>query len=165
MGIRETLNNNPKLVIRGTIVIIILALGYVVWYALPTPMKVEGPQEFYTDDDGVTWFADSSSKLAPFEHNSREAVLAKVYRCQNGTVFVGYMEKFSDSAKKRIADARSSGGMGAGNSSTAQNADMVDLLVKKPHDKTWVSARDPRAAEIETVRGPDGSNNCEPYLP
>ena len=38
---------------------------------------------FYTDDDGVSYFADVADRIMPFTHNGREAVGAKVELAPN----------------------------------------------------------------------------------
>ncbi len=165
MGIRETLNENPAIVLRSTMVVTVIALIFIVWYVFPTRQRAIVPREFFTDDDGETWFPDNSSLIAPFDHNGKQAVLAKVFRCHNGQKFVGYLEKFSDAAKARILEARTTGHMKAGAGAVEQGIDGGDVLVKKPHAPQWVSSRDPKAIEVETFQCPDGRTDYEVALP
>ncbi len=165
MGIRETLNENPALVTRATIAIISMAVIFVIWEAWPTGQRVNVPREFFSDDDGATWFADSSARLAPFDHDGKEAVLAKVFRCHNGTRFVGYLEKFSEEAKKRIVEARSTGHMKAGVGAIEQGVPNADILVKPPHGGKWVPTQTPEAIKVQSFTCPDGSTDYEPVLP
>ena len=78
MGIREKLNENPRITAGATAAIILVALGFIVYQAIggggpPIPTKA-----YYTIDDGETYFEDDIQKLAPFEHEGKQAVRAAV---------------------------------------------------------------------------------------
>jgi hypothetical protein len=165
MGIRETLNENPKLVTRATVFIIAVAVIFAFWHVLPAGRQGNIPHEFFSDDDGATWFIDSSARLAPFDHDGRQAVLAKVFRCRSGTEFVGYLEKFTDDAKKQIVADRTTGHMKPGIAAMEQGISAGDILIKKPHGGKWVSSRSPQAIEVETIECPDGGSDFQPVLP
>jgi hypothetical protein len=59
---------------------------------------------FYTDDDGQTYFEDSIFKFPPFNHNGKTAVRALVYS-SDGQTFVGYMQRYTPTAQKLLQDA------------------------------------------------------------
>ncbi len=64
MGLRETLNENPAITTRVTLVVLLFAIGIIVWQLLPPPKQI--PKDFYTIDDGKTTFVDNAAKVSPF---------------------------------------------------------------------------------------------------
>lgn len=101
MGIREKLNENPAIAMGATIAIIVIALIFIIYSALPSGEAKPLTQSYFTVDDGENWFADDIKKRPPFEVNGKTAVRALVYRC-GSKEFVGYMERYRPDAKKRI---------------------------------------------------------------
>jgi len=104
-------------------------------------------ESFYTTDDGKTWFVDSSSKLAPFDHDGVAAVRCYVFKGNNGK-FAGLLEKYSDDTREQLA--RRAG--------LAPPPD-ITVLVKRPGDKDWTKMGvDRQAMVLMHITGPDGSN-------
>src|SRR6476661_5482886 len=70
VGIRETLNQNPKIVTGVTAAIIVIALVFIFW---PSSGGASGDgsgatgvgKAFYSSDDGQHWFQDDVHKLPP----------------------------------------------------------------------------------------------------
>jgi lipopolysaccharide export system protein LptC len=143
-------------VLKATAAILLVAAAVGVWWFYRTPPKQQGIQEFFTDDDGATWFADDGTKIAPFDHNGKPAVLAKVYETARGKQFVAYLMKFTDKAHDDAVYSQKTQQVRPGPAAAKGSADNI-LLVKKPHDKEWVPANDPKAREIQTIKSPDGS--------
>jgi hypothetical protein len=162
LGIRQTLDENRRFTTVGTVVVVILAVLYIAWFMRPPAETQFASREFFSDDDGTTWFVDDGMKVPPFDHNGKPAVLAKVYKCRDGRVFVGYLEKFSDEARRRIEATRSSGhgGPQAGSPGSAS-----DVLLKKPHEGTWVAVNDPAAMAIRMITCPGGGRDFVPVPP
>jgi hypothetical protein len=163
VGIRETLNRKPSVAISATALVALAAIGFCIWYVLPSARQANLAHEYFTDDDGATWFTASNTDIPPFDHNGRLAVIAKVFRCRNGTAFVGYLAKFSPEAKKRMIQARASGHMQLGTSVEKQTG--PDMLVKKPSGKEWVDVRSPQAAAVMKITCPDGGSDYEQLPP
>src|SRR6478609_8126910 len=67
-------------------------------------------RQFFTVDDGKTWFADDATKLPPFDKDGKQAVRAYVYRTAKGKEFVNHLERFTANAKQAIEQAGKSGG-------------------------------------------------------
>ena len=108
LGLRETLNQHPGIATGTAIGVIVLVLGYIVFGTAgrganggPAPVA---NRAFYSDDDGAHWFADDVTKVPPFDHNGKQAVRAKVYRC-DGKTFVNHMERYTPEAHKRLEQA------------------------------------------------------------
>ena len=114
-------------------------------------------RSFYTDDDGVSWFADDIHKIAPFDHGGRQAVRCFLYKCGN-TQFVGYLEKYPDDVKSQLEAApKYVWGQPKTPERAAATVDTYGAeLVKKPGDPTWVKSSDPEGASITAVKCPDG---------
>ena len=161
MGIRETLNENPRAATGVAIGLIGLTLIWVVWSLWPArPMAPGDFKQFYSDDDGATYFKDSISKVAPFKRDGRDAVVAFVFRGAKGKPFVGFLEKYTDLGKQKkeeiLADKEHPQRLRA----ELYPLEQTERLVKKPGaGNPWVSpAKDPAAAaQIRQVTSPDGS--------
>lgn len=103
MGLREKMNENPQVTTGVTIGIIVLALALIVWQLWPAAPIQPLTQAYYTVDDGKSYFVDDIERVPPFQHEGKEAVRAHVMVCgEKGTPFVGWMEKFTPEAKKKL---------------------------------------------------------------
>jgi hypothetical protein len=147
LDIRETLNRHSK--ITTIVVICVVVAGLV---AIGMELKGDDgkpPSEnFFTVDDGQTWFADSATKLPPFDHNGQQAVRCYVFKGKNGK-FVGMLEKYSDGTLNMLAHRDPS----------IPLRDSPPSMVKKPGEKNWQSVGgDEEAMILMHITGPDGSD-------
>ena len=148
MGLREKLNDNPNIATGITIAVIVIVVGFIVYSTMgrgpsggPPPV---GNRVFFTVDDGATWFAEDATKIPPFDHNGKQAVRAKVYRC-DGKTFVNHMERYTPEAQKRLQQAYAR----AVNEADVMPPEASGVEVKSPGGgEQWVLATDPRAAKI-----------------
>jgi hypothetical protein len=146
-------------------VVLLLAVVIAIWYAVPKRQLPAGSLRFYTDDDGSTWFADDAKKVPPFQHNGKQAVLARVYQTSDGKQFVAYLEKYSDETRARL-DQQSPAPRGhAGMAVLRNNAKSSGVLVKKPHEGSWIPEEDPAAKQVKTFTSPDGGRDYGPATP
>jgi hypothetical protein len=170
MPIRERMQANKLLgyaIAGGLILIAALAFAIQFW----PQRKPNLAKQFYTDDDGQTWFEDRVSNVAPFDHNGKTAVIAEMYTYDNGSkMYCAYLAKYTDDGKKKIeaqiADAQSKG----------QPVDDVPLLhdpqfmrwnmlVKSPGpNNPWLAYSDPKAASVFAIHTPDGSPADEAFV-
>jgi hypothetical protein len=164
LGTRRKRKQRIGSMIKVTAAVLLIAAAALIWRQFRAQSQSPGMQEFYSDDDGTTWFADDGTKIAPWDHNGKQAVLAKVYQTVTGKQFIAYLMKFTDKAHDDAVSSQKTGQMRSGPSAVKGPADNP-LLVKKPHDKEWVPANDPRAVEIMTVKCPDGSAGPSALLP
>ena len=88
MGIRESLNKNPKLTTGVALGVAVLAVGAMALRLSGRGAGAVAPA-FYTVDDGATWFEDDGEKLPPFQHEGKEAVRAHVFECSDGKRSIG----------------------------------------------------------------------------
>jgi hypothetical protein len=153
-----------RAVFKITAALIFLAAAATVWYTHPIQHSLAGTREFFSDDDGTTWFEDDGTKVAPFDHNGKQAVLAKVFECKTGKPFVGYLMKFSDEARTDIIEAQTTH-RAAGGVVSSTGPSIISLLVKKPHDAKWIADSDPKAKVVKTITCPDGSTDVTPVRP
>jgi len=142
MGIRQTLNERPALAVGLAISFIAIAIAMVVWQiggsrqGTSNAGGIASDQDYFSDDDGKSYFADSKTKFAPFMHNGKAAYLAGVFRCgEKGTPFVAYLGKYPDDVRQRL-EAELKGGSSAVRVGRIASAGM---LVKKPGQAKWVS--------------------------
>jgi hypothetical protein len=157
--------NARTLTVTGGLVLLGLVL-----YLIQMPHRsapVHHEQQFFTVDDGKTWFADSATNIPPFEKDGQQAVLAHVYRSANGTEFVNYLERFKRDAQKGLEN--SSNTDASSNPHPDQSAirdEYSGRQVKRPGDAKWVDVRDfPAASKIMAVKCPDGSTTAVPVEP
>jgi hypothetical protein len=150
------MNENPQIATGITIGLIVLVVGYIIYSTMgrtpsggPPPV---GNRAFYTDDDGAHWFADDATKVPPFDHNGKQAVRAKVYKC-DGKTFVNHMERYTPDAQKRLQQAYAR----ATNSADVVPPESTGLEVKAPGGDRWVLATDPAAAQIMAPKCPSGN--------
>ncbi len=87
---------------------------------------------FYSDDDGRTWFIDSSTQIPPFDHDGKSACEAEVYRCGTGKIFVAYLQKYADKQRNEIESTA------ARHPEQLAGLLQAPMLVKKPGDSTWL---------------------------
>ena len=164
MGIRESLNRRKSL---GLAVGIVLLGGSIVAIVMQARAAADpGPgQTYYTVDDGKTFFAESSTKLAPFDKDGKVAFRAHVFPCKGQRV-VGYLSRLTPQAQQALIEAKASAGTGK----PPRNVGMLSQIgttgteVKRPGSRTWVNAGNTdEAIPIRTFRCTDGSTPDEVY--
>jgi hypothetical protein len=169
MNLREMITENPMraLAIAGAL----LATGLVIALFSHGPRNKspgDGARLLFSVDDGKTWFADDASRIPPFDKNGKQAVLARVYRCSNGTEFVNHLERFTPAAKQVLerASAPDPSGKTRPDRSAIQSAYTSGREVKRPGDANWVSSGNLRdAAKVTTVKCPNGGTAVVPVQP
>jgi hypothetical protein len=81
------------------------------------------------------------------------------------TVFVGYLEKFSDETKKRLEQASASAGQNSQATAMNSMAGMMmqgGRLIKRPGPANqWVNSLSPDGGKVVAVQPPDGNSNYE----
>lgn len=159
MGIRETLNENPGITTGLTAGIIVIALGIIIWQTVasssrPTSMT----KSFFSDDNGASYFVDSSNHIPPFDHNGKQAVHANVFTCDdNKTKFIGYLDRYTAAFKAKIEAANAAKKPDLG---LMQEATSSGVEVAAPKSDHWVSRSSPEAQRMmESVKCPDGTQN------
>ena len=152
MGLRETLNENPRLTTGLTIGLIVVVLLIILWNSFGSGGGARADSEhatkqvFFTDDDGKTWFPDDGKKVPPFSHGGKDAVRAYVYRC-GGKTFVNHMERYTADGKKKLEGVYASG-KPINDPTVMESIQVTGMEVKSPGDAAWVKASDPKAAAI-----------------
>jgi hypothetical protein len=152
MGIREKLNNSKKLGVGVGIGFLLLAI--VVLYLTfrdTTPPALE--KAFFSIDDGKTYFTDDIKKVAPFQHDGKEAVRAYVYD-QGGAKIVAYLERFTPAAKPKM-EALLAGNDGSLKAQSELGQFLMEnpAEIKRPGDKTWLPSNTNEGMKMRTVPG------------
>lgn len=145
MSLRDYLNKKPMVAAGFTGVAIVFVI-IMMWGGTSGEPEAAFPKRFFTTDDGKTHFADTIDKIPPFTMpDGKLAYRAHVVQCGKGEPFVSYVEKYSESEKKRLE------GLFSDRKTRAQAIESImggqDFpLVKKPStgDKGWV---DPKSGE------------------
>jgi hypothetical protein len=168
MAVREYIQRKPAVAASISLAVVVLAAVFVYFQTMGTDHSRARllNSEFYSDDDGKTWFIDDASKLPPFEHEGKMAVQAAVYRYDDGKRFVAYLEKFSDAQRSEIEAAI------AAHPDEAPHWRQSPMEAKKPGDSKWVppgGVGSPALAKayqrVTTPVSPDGSTTVSPVAP
>ena len=145
MGIRETLNENPRLTTGITVAIVIVVLLFIVYQIHSGATQGSGPsfsgrQYYYSDDDGKTYFPDDANKVPPFDHKGKEADRARVYKC-DGKTFVNHLERYTPEGKKKM-ETLISKAQPVGDPTASEGIEVIGKEYKRPGDKEWVKQAD-----------------------
>jgi hypothetical protein len=155
MTIRETLEQH-----QGAVKIAISLVVLVSIVMIFTELRGDRPnydvsragKDFFSEDDGATWFLADGLKGSPFNDNGATAYRAMVFRCGSGQPFIAYLAKYSDDQIRRWhAEAAVSGGQ-------TRVAGETPKLLKKPGDSAWKAA--PPGLEYPPVSCPDGQDTA-----
>ena len=156
-AMRTFLNRHPAATVAVVLVLAGLAVASIVYQLRPAREVGSVPaRDFYTVDDGETWFVDDADKLTPFDRAGKPAVLVHLYTCDGGrNPFVGYLERLPDGALD-VFRARTH--FPADRTPEADDvAEVAGSLVKRKGDADWVSSTDfEHFQQITTVRCPAG---------
>jgi hypothetical protein len=141
MGAREWIDKHKNISTTASALLVVAAIGFLYYQFRPQRPPTK---EWYTIDDGQTWFKDSNRKVPPFQHNGKEAVLAKVYEC-HGKTFVAYLKRYKPEAKRKMDEYRAA--EDAGKPTDGINIAGTDwqFEFKRPGEKEWNSNLDKRA--------------------
>jgi hypothetical protein len=150
MGLRETINEKPRVAVAvaGGLVFLGLVAAVLQLRGSAPPAGPEFTRAFFSVDDGKTWFEGDATKLAPFDHEGKPAVRAYVYRC-GGTEFVNHLERYKPDAKRTLEEAAKPDPTRTAppnNMGAIQAAHLGGREVKRPGDAKWTPAADFRAA-------------------
>lgn len=156
MSLRSTLRGNPLVHIAIFAVCILILIFS---WRRSMPQAAEVPDAYYSDDDGATYFGDIANRIPPFDHQGKAAVSADVYRRTDGTAFVGYLERYTDTAAALVTRVRTPG-QRTPLTLDEQFAILDGKQFKKPGEKEW--KQEPRlmpGAKFapRTATAPDGA--------
>ena len=157
MGLREKMNENPRVTTGVTIGVVVVALMLIVWQLWPAPAIKPLSQAYYSNDDGKSYFADDIELVAPFQKDGKEAVRAHVMMCgETGKPFVGWMEKFTPEAKKKLEDLyKKNGGK---RPPERFELEETQRLVKRTEMKAWVRFSYEIADKLQTFPCKEAQN-------
>jgi hypothetical protein len=172
VGIRETLNRNPLITTIGTLVIVVIAIGFIIYSSLGSGSAKAQTSAFFSVDDGKTWFADDINKVAPFKTaDGKEAVQVYVFSCKGGSEpFVAYLSRYTPEMRKQVEDFRAqikSGKMQGPPTMAFMGKMQTAMEFKRPGDPGWTRMTEyQRYSMIARPTCPDGKmDNLVPVLP
>jgi hypothetical protein len=164
MGIRENINKFQKTALVASSVLTVGAVVFAVTSQRES-LTVKPPKlAYYSDDDGQTFFVDAYGKMGPFDHDGKTAVVARVFKSEDGKLFIGYLERAADAESKRLLeDAQQT--LIATAATQPVNPDPVLIeemmkrtLVKRAGDAKWVNATSEEAVSVTRVQSPGGGD-------
>lgn len=161
MGVREAMNKRPMIATGVAVVVVIAAIAFAFFRifdvgAAPGASN-ETERAFFTTDDGKTWFIDDVNRLAPFQHDGKEAVRAYVVEC-NGKKFVNHLERYTPEGKQAMLRLREVVKKGPPPGALVAAAQQRGREVKRPGDSTWALSNSPAAEAIMTPKPPPGAS-------
>lgn len=138
MGFREKMNDNPGAVaaVVGVVILLMVLLMYLQFRTpksnLPKPAT---QKDYFSDDDGQTFYVDDKSNIPPYDHDGKKAYTAAVFMTADGDKFIGYLESYDPADKSAIEAAIKSG--------KSVDVAIGDFIpnVKKPGGKAWVKPK------------------------
>lgn len=161
-GIREYLNDRPRLAAVGSIGLIALALGVVVWQPWPRSYPKDLKRVYYSNDEGKTWFADDINKVPPFLKDGKVAYRAQVVQCPSGKPFVAFLMRYGEAEKKAMDEAVTRGKDPRLKDQTTGKR----LEYRKPNGAASEWGGSSQALNSPTrVVCPDGSTDGKPLMP
>jgi hypothetical protein len=152
VSIRQRLNDNPRIVAAVSGGLVLVALIVLIW---PRSSGGSGKtpgvtKEFFSVDDGKTWFPDDAEKLPPFDKGGKPAYRVRIYRCPHGKEFVSHLERYSDDDRKRMQMLIDTG--------KTRSMEFVQLgtsfEVKRRGGKDWVKLTAQNTAKTSVLRVP-----------
>lgn len=159
-GLRDRLDRNKPVVLA--VVAVMMATGLflicrtLLFSAVP---DVTVGMNFYSDDDGKTWFPASDDHIPPFDHNGKPAYEAEVYRTEDGRAFVAYMTSWQPEDKAAIEAAAPK------DRRNVEASLATKQLAKKPGQQSWVSPQKTKEYQaIISPVGPDGPGKNVLYV-
>ncbi len=162
MGIRQTLAEKPAVAYGAAGVLIAVAIVFLLLGSGSSDPTEPPTEEFYSSDDGATWFRDARSKASPYEHSTGTAVHAAVFEC-DGENFVGYLLRYTPEVREQVAAVPEGSPIPPGLQMTIE---MSGLEAKRPGESQWVSNTDYQAfAQVVDIKCPDGSGPARPVFP
>lgn len=104
MGVREAIQKHQGVAIGIALAVIVIGAYFSFRSATTTNGGGSLTKLYFSVDDGKTYFADDVSKLAPFQHDGKEAVQAYVFRC-GGETKVHYLSRYTEAGRKAQGQA------------------------------------------------------------
>lgn len=154
MGVREALNKNKGVAATVSAVVLCGAVALMIWENTGSgPTRIT--KAYYTVDEGKTWFVDDANKMAPFDHDGQQAYRADLFKDSSGKKFVGFLERYTDKAKARVAQLRAKP-VSEQNPSEIGAIANAGLEVRRPGDTKWVPMTAPQGVAVTNVEGSDG---------
>ena len=171
MGVRETLNKNQPLAVAATVVLLLAAVAWIAYNLQPSRGAGIATEDFFTVDEGRTWFKASVANIPPFQHEGKTACGVKLYTCDGGkTVFAGLLQRYTEGARATLVKAAEAAGddVDAGDIPFSDpGITLGGIEYKKPmSDSPWVGSGDRRAfSEVTTIQCKEPGGVLDSVLP
>ena len=162
MGLRQTLNEKPVIAYALAGLAAVLAIAVAIW-SFSGNTASPPDTEFFSVDDGQTFFRAPISNIPPFEHEGQTAHRAAVYEC-DGEQFVGYLIRYKPEIREELAAAAAKGE--APDVGLGMRAERSGKEFKKPGEGEWFDSTQAEGyARVTTVTCPGGAGTPRPVFP
>ncbi|MDB5324817.1 MAG: hypothetical protein JWM57_386, partial [Phycisphaerales bacterium] len=112
MSVRETIAQKPAVVGVVAGVMLLAAASWAIFVLKPASTSAL-TKAYYSDDDGKTTFVDGIDRVPPFDHNGKTAVRAVLFTADDhGTSFVGYLERYTPQAARKLRESQEAAAAG-----------------------------------------------------
>jgi hypothetical protein len=154
MGIVETINEKKRLSVGVAAGAIILAVLAIVWELNSNRLPGRMMKDFYSCDDGASYFVDDIDRIPPFDRDGKQAYRVHVFKCSGNVPFVGYIERYTDRARAELVKLQANPPERVAQLSADIAAGGTE--VKKPGQTKWYSINSSDGADIIQPKCPDG---------
>jgi hypothetical protein len=163
VGLRETISRNQTAVVAITCIVIVGAVIAIIVHARDFGPASVG-DSYFTDDDGTTFYAATSTDDLTYGKDGQPLVRAHVFEC-GGKRVVGYLSRFPPESVKIAQEAKADKAAGRPlNVAKVTSIARAGIEIKRPGEKTWVKDSDAvRASQIRKFKCPDGSTPTEVF--
>lgn len=163
MSIRARLNQHPTLAAAVAGAVLIACVLWMIYSATRPESHASGKgmptRDYFTEDDGASYFEDDFANVPPFQHGQNEAVRAVVFQCAGGAPFVGYLEKYKPDDKVEFEKALKDFKPGGFGPPPFVFMYHKALVKKAGAGHEWVSRENPAQSDpIVQVKCQDGSD-------
>ncbi len=157
MGFREQIGKSPVITGGFGVLVLIGALA-AIWMQTRGP-SMAGMAAYFTEDDGVTFFADETRPLVPFQREGKTVVQACVFQCPGQKPYVGYMLRFPADQKVILEKVRNRKPTDAPPSPQELGTMMMPPEIKYPGKAGWNRENSTGATmNVLAKKCPDGTD-------
>jgi hypothetical protein len=165
MEVRKVLQQHPAVATCATAVITVVAIFAIILELRGNPIPPVPTRAYYTTDDGASYYADDINLVAPYMHDGKEAVLARVLKGAGGKKYVAYLSRYNAKQKEKIEKLLAQTPVDQNAVALARESG-IEVKAPLSGDHGWVPSLSVDALPIiQAPHPPDISEPLEPAYP